>query len=814
MKVWPGQPYPLGATWDGAGVNFALFSENATGVELCLFDSIDAERESCRVTLNEHTDLVWHAYLPEARPGQLYGYRVHGAYEPQAGHRFNPHKLLVDPYAKAIAGDIKWDDSVFGYSIGDERADLSFDERDSAPYVPKCVVVDPAFSWGNDTRPRTPWHKTLIYELHVKGFTKLHPEVPEELRGTYAGLAHPSVVEYLRALGVSAVELMPVHQFVSDKFIQDRGLTNYWGYNSIGFFAPDVRYSSSGTMGQQVAEFKTMVKTLHREGIEVILDVVYNHTGEGNHFGPTLAFRGIDNAAYYRLVPGQPRYYMDFTGCGNTLNMVHPRTLQLMMDSLRYWVLEMHVDGFRFDLASALARELHDVDRLGSFFDIIHQDPVLSQVKLIAEPWDLGEGGYQVGNFPVLWAEWNGVYRDNVRSFWRGDAGQLDDLAFRLTGSSDLYEKGGRRPYASVNFVTAHDGFTLRDLVSYNEKHNEANREENRDGHDNNVSYNYGVEGPTDDHEINAVRWRAMRNFLATLLLSQGVPMLVAGDETGRTQRGNNNAWCQDNEISWLDWNLDERRRELLEFTRRLIRIFNNHAVLRRRKFFQGRPVRGAEIKDISWLRPDGREMTGDDWRNEQARSLGVLLAGDAIDEVDERGRRVTGDTLLLLLNAHHRGVSFTLPAHRQGVSWEQILDTRESTGLRKTRRTVRGGGTYRLEPRSLALLRLGTHATHDESQRVEGARAGAMDEEATAMTETQTTESVYCEHAGMIVPLDEGFCRACSRQVVEGDGIHRTPTPELLKQLSYATTAEVPESQGGDSAQDEPENESRVEEE
>ena len=696
--------------------------------------------------------------------------------------------------------DIKWDDAVFGYRIGDEQADLSFDERDSAPFVPKCVVVDPAFSWGEDARPRTPWHKTLIYEMHVRGFTKLHPEVPEELRGTYAGLTHPSVIDYLFALGVSAIELMPVHQFVSDKFIQDRGLTNYWGYNSVGFFAPDVRYSSSGTMGQQVSEFKAMVKTLHREGIEVILDVVYNHTGEGSELGPTLAFRGIDNAAYYRLVPGEPRYYVDFTGCGNTLNMIHPRALQLIMDSLRYWVLEMHVDGFRFDLASALARELHDVDRLGSFFDIIHQDPVLSQVKLIAEPWDLGEGGYQVGNFPVLWAEWNGVYRDNVRSFWRGDRGQLDDLAFRLTGSSDLYERGGRRPYASVNFITAHDGFTLRDLVSYNEKHNEANGEGNRDGHDHNISFNYGVEGPTDDPAINAVRWRQMRNFLATLLLSQGVPMLVAGDETARTQRGNNNAWCQDNEISWLDWNLDEQRRDLLEFTRHLIQIFHTHPVLRRRKFFQGRQIRGAEIKDISWFSPEGREMTDDDWRNEQARSLAVQLAGDAIDEVDERGNRVTGDTLLLLLNAHHRVVSFVLPAHRQAVSWEPLLDTRESTGRRKTRRTVRGGGAYRVEARSLALFRLGTPAAQDERQRIEDEEAFAPTEEPTQPSPgAPPTKSVYCEHAGMIVPLDEGFCRACSRQVAEGDGIHRRPTPEMLKQLGYATTAEVPEAEAQD---------------
>src|ERR1044071_5576475 len=506
MQVWPGQPSPLGATWDGAGVNFALFSEHATAVELCLFDAEDPARETARIPLTERTDLVWHAYLPEARPGQLYGYRVSGPFEPQAGHRFNPHKLLIDPYTKAIASTVAWDDAVFGYTIGSDDADLSLDERDSAPYVPKCVVVDPAFSWGDDTRPRTPWHKTLIYELHVKAFTNRHPDLPEELRGTYAGLAHPSVVEYLHSLGVTAVELMPVHHFISDKFIQDRGLTNYWGYNSIGFFAPDVRYSSSGTRGQQVSEFKTMVKTLHREGIEVIVDVVYNHTGEGNHFGPTLCFRGIDNAAYYRLVADDRRYCMDYTGCGNTLNMTHPRTLQLIMDSLRYWVLEMHVDGFRFDLASALAREFHDVDRLSAFFDVIQQDPVLSQVKLIAEPWDLGEGGYQVGNFPPGWTEWNGKYRDCVRRFWKGDGGTASEFATRLCGSRDLYEWSGQKPYASINFITCHDGFSLHDLVSYNDKHNEANGDENRDGANNNDSWNCGAEGPTDDENIILLR--------------------------------------------------------------------------------------------------------------------------------------------------------------------------------------------------------------------------------------------------------------------------------------------------------------------
>ncbi|HEX6623319.1 MAG TPA: glycogen debranching protein GlgX [Pyrinomonadaceae bacterium] len=713
MKVWPGQPYPLGATWDGAGVNFALFSENATAVELCLFDSADAVQESRRVRLTEHTDQVWHAYLPEARPGLLYGYRVRGPHEPRAGHRFNPRKLLIDPYAKAISGTVRWDEAVFGYTIGHELRDLSLDTRDSAAHVPRCVVVDNSFDWGDDTRPRTPWHRTLIYELHVKGFTMRHPEVPEELRGTYLGLAHPSVIDYLKSLGVTAVELMPVHQFISDKFLVDRGLTNYWGYNSIGFFAPDVRYSAGGALGAQVSEFKTMVRTLHREGIEVILDVVYNHTGEGSHMGPTLSFRGIDNAAYYRLAHADRSRYVDYTGCGNTLNMTHPRTLQIIMDSLRYWVQEMRVDGFRFDLAAALARELHEVDRLGAFFDIIHQDPVLSQVKLIAEPWDLGEGGYQVGNFPVLWAEWNGVYRDAVRGYWRGDSGLIDDLAYRLTGSSDLYERSGRRPYASVNFVTCHDGFTLNDLVSYNRKHNEDNLEGNRDGHDHNLSYNFGVEGPTDDPDILEQRARQRRNLLATLLLSQGVPMLCAGDEIARTQAGNNNAYCQDNEISWLDWELDEEKRDLLEFTRLLIRLFHTHPVLRRRKFFQGRKIRGSEVKDLTWLRNDGREMTERDWHDSARRSLALRLAGDAIDEVDARGNRVAGDTLLILMNAAPAPARFVLPAHRPRVRWELVLDTREPTGKPRRPLLLRGG-SYELEPRSMALFRLQRRDEHE----------------------------------------------------------------------------------------------------
>ncbi|MBI3246226.1 MAG: glycogen debranching protein GlgX [Deltaproteobacteria bacterium] len=711
MNVWLGQPYPLGATWDGSGVNFALFSQYATQVELCLFDGADGNRETARIRLPEQTDHVWHAYLPGIRPGQLYGYRVHGPYEPQDGHRFNPAKLLLDPYAKAIAGAVQWSDALFGYTLGHQEADLSYDERDSAAGAPKCVVVDTAFAWGNDAHPRRPWHQTLIYELHVKGFTARHPDVPSHLRGTYAGLMCPEILDYLHSLGATAVELMPVHQFLVDKHLVDRGATNYWGYNSLGFFAPEARYSSSGVRGQQVTEFKTLVKVLHSEGIEVILDVVYNHTGEGNHLGPTLCFRGIDNVSYYRLLPDDRRHYMDYTGCGNTLNMLHPRTLQLIMDSLRYWVLEMHVDGFRFDLASALARELHAVDRLGAFFDIIHQDPVLSQVKLIAEPWDLGEGGYQVGNFPVLWAEWNAEYRDTVRRFWKGDGGLVGSLAYRLTGSSDLYERSGRRPYASVNFITAHDGFTLHDLVSYNEKHNETNGEGSRDGHDHNLSWNCGVEGPTDDPAILALRARQQRNFLATLLLSQGAPMLQAGDEIGRTQHGNNNAYCQDNDLSWMDWNLDQARQELLEFTRLLTRLFHQHPVLRRRKFFQGRHIRGSEAKDLAWFRPDGKEMTDEDWSNWHARCLGLRLAGDGIEELDARGQRILDRTLLILLNAHHEALSFLLPLHKASDQWEVIVDTRTATGRRRFR-VLSGGEAYELEARSLAVLRLhGTEA-------------------------------------------------------------------------------------------------------
>jgi isoamylase len=707
MKTYPGKAYPLGATWDGEGVNFALFSENAEGVELCLFEAPEGKSETTRIRIADHTDQVWHVYLPEVRPGQLYGYRVYGPYEPGKGHRFNPSKLLIDPYAKAISGNIQWDDSLFGYAIGHRGEDSSKDERDSASHVPKCVVTDPAFDWEGDRHPATPWHKTLIYEMHVKGFTVSHPNVSPEIRGTYSGLIRDEVMNHILSLGVTAVELMPVHHFVADRRLVEKGLTNYWGYNSIGFFAPEARYSSSGTLGQQVSEFKTMVRKFHKEGIDVILDVVYNHTAEGNHLGPTLSFRGIDNAAYYRLDPKNNSHYIDYTGTGNTLNMMHPRVIQLIMDSLRYWVLEMHVDGFRFDLASALARELHEVDRLGAFFDVVHQDPVISQVKLIAEPWDLGEGGYQVGNFPVLWAEWNGKFRDTIRRFWRSDKGQVADLAYRLTGSSDLYSHGGRRPSASVNFVTAHDGFTLGDLVSYDSKHNEANGEENRDGVNENLSWNCGTEGPTDNPEVITLRERQKRNFLTTLFISQGVAMLLAGDEMGRTQKGNNNAYCQDNEISWVDWNLDASRKDLLEFAKFAIQLSKQHPVLQRKHFFQGRKIRGSEVKDLTWFMPDGNEMTDEDWQNPEKRCLGLRLAGDAIDERDEHGNAITDDTLLVLLNAHDREMQFVLPVQEQEQLWTVVLDTRESTG-RKEGTQKKGGEAFALEARSMAILSCG----------------------------------------------------------------------------------------------------------
>ena len=701
MRVWPGRPYPLGATWDGQGVNVALFSERAEAVDLCLFDRPRDERERHRIRLRERTDDIWHAYLPDLRPGQLYGYRVEGRYEPEAGLRFNPSKLLLDPYAKALSGELRWDDAVYGYRIGDPDEDMSRDDRDSAPFVPKCRVIDPAFPWAHDRPPGTPWNRTVIYECHVKGMTQLHPGIPEEVRGTYLGLASDPVVDHLLSLGVTAVELLPTHQAVADRHLVERGLTNYWGYNTIGFFAPDARFAT-GSDGQQVVEFQSMVRALHEAGIEVILDVVYNHTAEGNHLGPTFSFRGIDNASYYRLLPDSGRYHLDFTGTGNSLNVQHPRTIQLIMDSLRYWVQEMHVDGFRFDLAPVLAREPLHVDTRGTFFDVIMQDPVLAQVKLIAEPWDLGQDGYQVGRFPPGWAEWNGQYRDCVRRFWRGEPGQVPELASRLSGSSDIYQGSGRRTYASVNFVTAHDGFTLHDLVSYGEKHNEANGEGNRDGADDDHSRNWGAEGSTESARINAMRERMKRNFIATLMFSQGVGMLLGGDEMGRTQGGNNNAYCQDNEISWMSWNLSQRDRELLRFTREVLRIFRSNPVLRRRSFLAGEVMAGDGTKDLTWIRSDGEEMTPEDWNDPDNHILGMLLSGQATDEVDRRGRPVLGETVLLLLNGGARSRRFVLPkVNGQGL-WRELINT-----ARPGSRLVKEG-TVNLVAHSLILLRSG----------------------------------------------------------------------------------------------------------
>ncbi|WP_182874232.1 glycogen debranching protein GlgX [Microbispora sp. H10670] len=668
-EVWPGEPYPLGATWDGVGTNFSVFSEVAERVELCLFDDDGAET---RVDLPEVDGFVWHGYLPGIMPGQRYGFRVHGPYRPEHGHRCNPAKLLLDPYAKAIEGSVRWNESLFSYHFADPTR---LNVEDSGPHMPKNVVVNPFFEWGNDRPPRTPYHETVIYEAHVRGLTMRHPAVPEEQRGTYAGLAHPAVIDHLRSLGVTAVELMPVHQFVPEHFLVARGLTNYWGYNTIAFLAPHNAYSCAGQRGQQVQEFKAMVRALHDAGIEVILDVVYNHTAEGDHMGPTLGFRGLDNVAYYRLREEDRRYYLDYTGCGNSLNVRSPHALQLIMDSLRYWVLDMHVDGFRFDLAAALARELHDVDRLSAFFDLIQQDPVISQVKLIAEPWDVGPGGYQVGNFPPLWTEWNGKYRDAVRDFWRGDSRTLPEFASRLAGSSDLYATSGRRPVASINFVTAHDGFTLTDLVSYDHKHNEANGEGNRDGTDDNRSWNCGAEGPVDDPAITRLRRRQRRNLLTTLFVSQGVPMLLAGDEFGRTQQGNNNAYCQDNETSWIDWSLVGREPGLLDFVRRLGALRRAHPVFRRRRFFLGRTV-GDDSRDIVWLTPSGTEMTDADWQTGYAKSLGVYVNGDAISEPGARGERITDATFLLLINAHHESLTFALPGPELGAAWRPVLDT------------------------------------------------------------------------------------------------------------------------------------------
>jgi isoamylase len=704
MRVWRGQPYPLGATWDGMGVNFALFSESATGVELCLFRGADDATETEHIQVRDRTNQIWHCYLPDVRPGQLYGYRVHGPYEPNQGHRFNPAKLLLDPYARAVTGALKWSDSLFAYKLGNPNEDLERDDSNSAGSMPKCVVVDPTFAWGDDRRLKVPWNRTVIYECHVKGMTMRHPGVPEHLRGTYLGLCTDVVVDHLLSLGVTTVELLPVHHFVDDRMLVDRGLRNYWGYNSIGYFAPEARYATHA-IGNQVYDFKSMVRTMHAAGLEIILDVVYNHTAEGNHLGPTLSFKGIDNQAYYRRVPDNPRFYYDFTGTGNSLNMRHPRTIQLIMDSLRYWVTEMHVDGFRFDLAPVLARELFEVDKLSAFFDIIHQDPILSQVKLIAEPWDVGPGGYQVGNFPVGWAEWNGKYRDTIRHLWKGDPGHVPDAASRLSGSADIYQWTQRAAYASVNFVTAHDGFTLADLVSYEQKHNEANGENNQDGHNDNISRNWGVEGPTDDPHIKGMRMQAVRNFLATLAFSQGVPMLLHGDEFGRTQRGNNNAYCQDNEISWVDWNLSDDQKELLAFTRKVFAIRHLNPVLRRRTFFRGKVIDKSGVKDLTWLRPDGQEMQQDDWQRTEGHTLGMLVHGDATDETDDRGHLIHGETMLLLVNASPDETEFVLPAlpaaDRRTGMWMVLVDTAHKD-------TRMAESACKVAPYSLMLLRFG----------------------------------------------------------------------------------------------------------
>ncbi len=703
MRVWPGRPYPLGATFDGAGINFAIFSEHATKVELCLFDSMDAKKESFKIALPEHTDMIWHGYFPDMEAGHLYGYRVHGPYEPEKGHRFNPNKIVLDPYCKALGRTVKWDDSLFGYPIG--KDDLGFDERDNAEFCPLASAIDTAFTWGNDRRPNIPWHKTLIYEAHVRGVTMKHPGIPEEQRGTYAGLCSDAMISHLHELGVTAIELLPVQAHVNDRHLVTQGLTNYWGYNTLSYFAPHVEYAAKQSPRKSVREFKKMVRTLHSAGIEVILDVVYNHTGEGSEMGPTLSFRGVDNSSYYRLVEDNPRYYMDFSGCGNTLKMSNPRVLQLIMDSLRYWITEMHVDGFRFDLASTLARELHEVDRLGAFFDIIHQDPVISQIKLIAEPWDVGPGGYQVGNFPVLWTEWNGKYRDDVRRFWKGDGGLASTLATRLTGSSDLYEHNGRKPYASINFITAHDGFSLQDLVSYDKKHNEANGDENRDGADDNNSWNCGAEGPTDDASIVALRERQKRNLLATLLFSQGVPMILGGDELSHTTGGNNNTYCHNDDLTWLDWNLDERKNAFLAFAKRAAMIWSQQPALQRRKFFLGRPIRGEDVKDITFFEPHGAEMSDAAWAADFVHCLGIRLVGDQLNDADDRGRPIKGDSLLLLFNAHWEEIAFKLPQTTNGEAWQVLLDTAEPDrpaipGIRA------GNDVFPLYGRSIALLR------------------------------------------------------------------------------------------------------------
>ncbi|MCZ2814365.1 MULTISPECIES: glycogen debranching protein GlgX [unclassified Modestobacter] len=695
-QVWPGSAYPLGATYDGTGTNFAIYSEVAEKIELCLFDEAGNEE---RIRLPEMDAYVWHAFLPGIQAGQRYGYRVYGPHDPAQGHRCNPHKLLLDPYAKAIDGQVDWDESVFGYhfATGEKNDD------DSAAHMPKSVVVSPFFDWGMDRPPRTPYNKTVIYEAHVKGLTMTHPRIPEDLRGTYAGVAHPAIIEHLLELGITAIELMPVHQFVQDDTLQQKGLRNYWGYNTIGFFAPHNEYAQY-TDGQQVQEFKGMVRAMHEAGIEVILDVVYNHTAEGNHMGPTLSFKGIDNSAYYRLVEDDKQYYMDTTGTGNSLNVRTPQSLQLIMDSLRYWVTEMHVDGFRFDLASTLARQFHEVDRLSAFFDLVHQDPIVSQVKLIAEPWDIGDGGYQVGNFPALWTEWNGKYRDTVRDFWRGENATIGEFASRITGSADLYQHSGRRPVASINFVTAHDGFTINDLVSYNEKHNEANGEDNNDGESHNRSWNFGVEGKTDDPEILALRAQQRRNFITTLMLSQGVPMLLHGDELGRTQGGNNNGYCQDSPITWIDWeNIDEG---LLEFTKLVTKLRTDHPTFRRRRFFHGRPVRRAEgdpVQDVAWFTHAGELMSEEDWDAHYAKSIGVYLNGHGIRSTDERGEPVVDDCFYLVFNAWHEDIEFTLPSSEYAEGWTVVVDTAEMSEVEPV--VVKAGDTLTVAARATVVL-------------------------------------------------------------------------------------------------------------
>ncbi|QZT56874.1 MULTISPECIES: glycogen debranching protein GlgX [Mycolicibacterium] len=704
LELWPGKAYPLGATYDGSGTNFALFSEVAEKVELCLFgDDAAGGTVETRVTLPEVDGFVWHGFIPNIEPGQRYGYRVYGPYDPAAGMRCNPNKLLLDPYSKAIDGNFDWNQSLFGYNFGDPD---SRNDDDSADSMPKSVVINPFFDWGVDRPPNHEYADTVIYEAHVKGLTQTHPDIPEQIRGTYAAVAHPAIIEHLTSLGVNAIELMPVHHFANDSTLIDKGLSNYWGYNTIGFLAPDAKYSSNPNPGGQVQEFKAMVRALHEANIEVILDVVYNHTAEGNHLGPTLSMRGIDNAAYYRLVDDDKRYYMDYTGTGNSLNAGHPHSLQLIMDSLRYWVTEMHVDGFRFDLASTLAREFYDVDRLSTFFELVQQDPTVSQVKLIAEPWDVGPGGYQVGNFPPQWTEWNGKYRDTVRDFWRGEPATLDEFAYRLTGSADLYEHTARRPVASINFVVAHDGFTLRDLVSYNEKHNEANGEDNNDGESHNRSWNCGVEGPSDDPEVLALRSKQERNFLTTLLLSQGVPMICHGDELGRTQGGNNNGYCQDNEITWIDWASADT--ELLDFTRMVSRLRAEHPVFRRRRFFSGKPVgrRGqAGLPDIAWFTPEGAEMTGEDWGSGFAKSVGVYLNGHGIPDMDARGQRVIDDSFLLFFNAHHEPIEFTLPPKKFATAWQPVVSSAAPVAP-EPGEPHQAGATVSVEARTVLVLR------------------------------------------------------------------------------------------------------------